>query len=264
MTAVAERSARQHGLAAAVDGALLVGGRNLKLFRNPASLLGMTVFPLIFFLGFNLLLTRTFDRLGIDAAQFLLPTIVVQAMFFAAMSSAFYVASDRTSGLIGRLRTLPIHPASTVLGRLAADVVRSVVSIAVLLVAATLLGFRFRAGAIAAVGFVLLALLFAVALASGFDAWVLAAPDPTAVTQVMSVPYLPLLMLSTGFAPVGGFPGWLQPFVRWQPVTLTIDALRALAQGGATAVPVLRAVVVLVLLLVVFTTLAARAFRRVA
>jgi len=255
--------ARQRGARAAVHGGRLVLDRNLKLFRNPASMAGMILFPLIFFLGFNLIMTRTLDRIGIEAAQFLMPTVVVQAMFFTAMSSAFYTAADRTSGLIGRLRTLPLHPAATILGRLGADVARSLVSIAVLVVAASILGFRFEAGPVAAVGFVLVALLFSVTLAAGFGGWVLGAADPTAVTQVMSVPYLPLLMLSTGFAPVEGFPGWLHPFVRWQPVSLTIDALRALADGGATTVALLRALAVLAVLLTVFVVLASRAFRRV-
>jgi ABC-2 type transport system permease protein len=254
----------QRGLGAAIRDSSLIYGRNVKLFRNPASMLGMTVFPLIFLLGFTLVLTRSLDRIGIDAAPFLTPTVVVQAMFFAAMSSAFYLAQDRTTGLVGRLRTLPIHPAAPVLGRLAADVTRSAISLTVLVACASVLGFRFRAGPVAAAGFVLVGLLFSLAVAAGYVAWVLAASDPTAATQVMSVPYLPLLMLSTGFAAVEGFPGWLQPFVRWQPVSLTVDALRVLAEGGPTAMPVAKATVVLGTVVVVFVTVATRSFRRLA
>jgi len=252
----------ERGWRAALDHGGLVLGRNLKLFRNPASAVGMTLFPLLFLLGFTMILTRSLDGVGIDAAQFLPPTVVVQAMFFAAMSTAFYLAADRTSGLIGRLRTLPIHRSAPIVGRLGADACRSLISMATLLVAATIIGFRFQAGPIAAVGFVLVALLFSLTASALFDAWVLAAGDPTAATQVMAVPYLPLLMLSKGFAGVEGFPGWLQPFVRWQPISLTVDALRALAEGGPTATPVLKAVGVLSVLFVALIAVATRAFRR--
>lgn len=258
MTAI--RSER--GLRSAVADSRLVLGRNLKLFRNPASAVGMTMFPLLFLLGFTLVLTRSFDAIGIDAAQFLPPTVVVQAMFFVAMSSAFYLAADRTSGLIGRLRTLPIHRSATIVGRLAADGCRGVVSITCLVVVASILGFRFEAGPVAAAGFVLVSLLFAVTASASFGAWALAAKDPTAAVQMMGVPYLPLLMLSKGFAAVEGFPGWLQPFVRWQPISLTIDALRALADGGPTVAPVAKAVVVLLLIFAVMVTVGTRAFRR--
>jgi ABC-2 type transport system permease protein len=76
------------------------------------------------------------------------------------------------------------------------------------------------------------------------------------------LPYLPLLMLSTGFVPLEGFPGWIQPVVQWQPVSLTVDALRALSSGGPTAQPVARAVAALTVLLVGFGVLSTRAFRR--
>ena len=47
-------------------------------------------------------------------------------------------------------------------------------------------------------------------------------------------------MLSAGFAPIENFPDWLEPIVRNQPVTVTIDALRALAGDGdiSSTVPV--------------------------
>ena len=59
------------------------------------------------------------------------------------------------------------------------------------------------------------------------------ASSPEGAVSLASIPYLPLLMLSSGFVPVEDFPGWLQPFVEYQPVTATIDALRALAGDGS-------------------------------
>jgi hypothetical protein len=43
----------------------------------------------------------------------------------------------------------------------------------------------------------------------------------------------PLVFASSAFVPVGSMPGWLQPFARNQPVSITIAAMRKLLLGGA-------------------------------
>jgi ABC-2 type transport system permease protein len=241
----------------------LIMGRNLSLItRNPASIGSILVFPLIFLFGFFAVLSRSVEQLGIDYQQYLPPVIVVQAMFFTGISSAFFLADDRATGMLERLRAMPLHRAAVVLGRVGADGARSLVSMAVVLLAGTTLGFRFEAGAGAALGFVALALLFSITVATGCAIVGLTAPSAEAASSMLFLPYLPLLMLSTGFVPLEGLPGWIQPFVEWQPVSLTVDALRALAAGGPTATPVLQAVAMLVALFVVFAAFAARAFRR--
>jgi ABC-2 type transport system permease protein len=253
----------ERGLAALVRDGGRVAGRNLRRYRrSPASVASAVVFPLIFFFGFLSVLRRSLEALGVDYAQYLPPAVVVQAMFFTAISSAFFLADDRQRGLLERCRSLPISRWAPLVGRVEADLTRSALSITVLVLAASLAGFRFEAGLVPAVGFFGVALLFTLAAAAACSLVGLAAPSPEAANSMLFLPYLPLLMLSTAFVPAVGFPGWLQPFVRWQPVSLTADALRALSSGGPTAAPVVRAVVVLSALAVVFGALGARAYRR--
>lgn len=244
------------------DGALLAGRNLQRVARNRASIVSIAVMPLIFLFGFSAVLGRSLEAFGVDDAQYLPPVIVLQAMFFTGIASAFFLADDRTSGMIERCRSLPIHPWSVLLGRLGADGVRALVSMTVVLIASTLLGFRFSPGVAAAAGFVALTLLFAVTVAGGCSIVGLSARSSEAAASTLSLPYLPLLMLSTGFVPLEGFPGWIQPVVQWQPVSLTVDALRALSSGGPTAQPVARAVAALTVLLVGFGVLSTRAFRR--
>jgi len=216
----------------------MVAERNLRIMvRSPSSVLGAVLFPLIFLFGFFGVLGRSMDARGLDYAQYLPPVIVIQAMFFTAIASAFFLADDRARGMFDRYRSLPIARGAILGGRAAADTVRASASLAVVVGGGTVLGFRFEPGPIGAVGFAGLALLAALTLAAGCGIIGLIAPSPEAATSMLFLPYLPLLMLSTGFVPVEGFPGWLQPFVAWQPISLTVDALRAIAQGGPTAVP---------------------------
>jgi len=53
--------------------------------------------------------------------------------------------------------------------------------------------------------------------------------NPEAMTPLLILPPLIFGLLSTGIQPVQQFPRWIQPFVRDQPISQFVDALRALA-----------------------------------
>lgn len=240
-----------------------LGGRAVRAWtRNPASLMGAVVFPLVFFLLFNLVMRKVMTARGFDYAQLLPPTVIVQAMFFTAMSSAYYVAADRLSGMTQRLRSMPIHRAAPIMARSLGDVSRASISVVVLIAVGLAAGMRFRAGIPAIAGFVAVALVFGAVTALAMGLIGFRAPSAEAAASIASIPYLPLVMLSNGFAPVGDFPGWLQGFVEHQPVTRTIDLLRALSSGGPTMEPFVWWVGWMVVLASAFTVLAARAFGR--
>jgi len=81
----------------------------------------------------------------------------------------------------------------------------------------------------------------------------------------------PLVFASSAFVPVGSMPKWLQAWAKVNPVTITVDALRALClggqkahalQGGSTATFVLETLAWLTGILLVFVPLAVRRYRR--
>lgn len=241
----------------------LLGARAVtRSRRNPATIAGAVFFPLLFFLLFNVVMRRVMDARAFDYRQLLPPTIVAQAMLFCGMSSAYYVADDRVTGFIGRVRSLPVHRAAPIVGRAVGDLTRALLSLVVVVAVGVVAGMGFEAGVPGALGFVLLALAFALVVSLGMGLLGYTASAPQAAASVASIPYLPLLMLSSGFVPVDDFPDWLEPVVRWQPVTCTIDALRALTGEGAIGAPLARSAAWLVGLGLAFAVLGARAFRR--
>lgn len=203
------------------------------------------------------------EQRGVDYVQWLPPIVVLQSMLFVAMSSADAIAADVQQGMFNRFRTMPLGRLAPVVGRLGADLCRALVACGAAIGTAAAFGFRFEAGAGAAAGFVALAVAFALCLSVGCVALGLAVGNPEHTASAMLVPQLLLTMLSTGFTPVTGFPGWIRPFVRDQPVSQAADALRALASGGQTARPVLITAAWLVALLAVFAWLAGRTLGRV-
>jgi ABC-2 type transport system permease protein len=241
----------------------ILGERSIRHWtRNPASIAGAVAFPLLFFTLFNLVMRKLMRARGFDYAQLLPATVVVQAMFFTAMSAAYYIAADRHAGMLARLRSLPIAPFAPVLGRSIGDVSRASVSVVILTVVGIVAGMRFDGGIGGAAVFLLAPLLFVLVVAMWMGLIGLIAPSPDAAVSIASIPYLPLLMLSTGFAPVDDFPGWLEPFVRHQPVTLTIDVLRAGASGGLERDRWVPWLIWMIVLGVAAAIVAGRAFRR--
>ncbi|MEV0006385.1 ABC transporter permease [Micromonospora sp. NPDC050980] len=239
----------------------VLAARNLRQARAGRSIGLTVVFPLTFFAGFMVVFHRLMSDYGIAYEQFLPPAIVVQTTVLVAMSACYMVAGDARSGLIARYRTLPMGAAVVPAARLVVDAARAAVAVAVILVAAVVVGFRFTAGAAGAVGFVLLAVGFAVVLAAGCAALGLGARDPEHVYSALTLPYLVLTTVSTAFVPVDAFPGWLQPVVRVSPFSAQVDALRALSTEGADQ-RVWPALVWLLGLGLLFGFAAARSFRR--
>jgi oleandomycin transport system permease protein len=62
--------------------------------------------------------------------------------------------------------------------------------------------------------------------------------------------------------PTSTLPGWLQAWVKLNPVTDVMDAARGLMTGGATGGPVLHTLLWSAGVIAVFAPLAVRAYRR--
>jgi ABC-type polysaccharide/polyol phosphate export permease len=124
------------------------------------------------------------------------------------------------------------------------------------------IGFRFHAGVVAAAAAIGLALLIGVAF-SWINALVgLLVHDAETAGLAGLMPVIVLVFTSSTFVPVATMPGWLQAFAKINPVTVTVDALRALVLGGPTAEHVWQALAWITGLLVVTIPAAVLRYRR--
>jgi ABC-2 type transport system permease protein/oleandomycin transport system permease protein len=136
-------------------------------------------------------------------------------------------------------------------------------------------GFRFHAGFARLVLGVAVLLLFGFALSWIFAIIGLATRNAEA-TQAAAFPLMALLVFaSSGFVPVASMPGWLQPFARNQPVSVTIAAMRrlvlapmspqqydVLGMSGSTWSVVLKSLAWSAAIVAVFAPLAVAVYRR--
>ncbi|MEE3851326.1 ABC transporter permease [Gordonia sp. LSe1-13] len=251
---------------ALVADSLALTGRHLRLMaRRPASIMGGIVLPVIFAVLFLTVFGRVMERAGLDYPQYMMSAIVVQSAFFAAMSGSIWAAEDASSGMVERLRAMPIARPAPILSLLIGEVVRSVISCVVLVAVGYGFGFRFETGVLGVLGFFALVIVAAAAiclpyLVLGFR---LAAPEPA--QAIGGVIYFPMLLVSTLFVPKEAYPGWLQPIVEYQPLSCITEALRAVSTDGFTDVPATVGIALLWMAgsLVVFGLLAPRVFGKV-
>ena len=136
------------------------------------------------------------------------------------------------------------------------------ISGAVAVVAATaaayVFGFRMAGGLVYAMAFVVLALTLTLALSLGADAIGTRVKRSEASSQLLLLPQLLLVLLSTGMAPLDSFPEWLHPFVRYQPVSQVTETLRGFATGDVVVGNLAASLAWCVGLLVVFGAIAVR------
>jgi oleandomycin transport system permease protein len=248
---------------ASIRHALTLAWRSLVQIRhNPLELLDLSLQPLMFVLLFAYVFGGALSGSPKAFLQFGLAGIITQNALFLSMNTAVALNTDITKGVFDRFRSLPIARSAPLAGRIAADVVRQVWSVAILLGVGMLLGFRIEtsvAGALGAVGVLL-------AFSLGF-AWLpvligMLVNEPEKVQVFGFTVIFPLTFASSAFVPMATMPGWMQAWVKVNPVTLLTDALRGLMVGGSVARPTLEALAWAAAIAVVFAPLALRAFRR--
>ncbi|UGT39776.1 ABC transporter permease [Nocardia yamanashiensis] len=209
-------------------------GRIVWVMATKGELIVAVITPLVFTLGFYLPLKYVMAFKGVNYAQFVMPIIVLQTMSFTMMSNAQLSAFEAMTGLNTRMQTMPIGKLVPLMSRLSAGLVRSVVSLIAALGWGHLIGFRFHAGWGQAILFCGFALVVGTALSIGADALGSITKSPESLSQALTLPTLIFGMLSCGFVPESGFPAWIRPFVRNQPISQLSYAMRDMAADGVT------------------------------
>jgi ABC-2 type transport system permease protein/oleandomycin transport system permease protein len=247
-----------------VSDTLVMTRRNLLVWlRVPAYIVFTVVQPVIFVLLFRYVFGGAI-RVGNPGGyvNFLMPGIIGQTAAFATFATAIALAQEVKQGVIDRLRSLPMARSAVLVGRLVADGVRMLVTILVIVGVGYAVGFRFQNGVLGAIGMILLAEAFGVTIACVSAFVGLAIKDEEAVQAFGLIWLFPLTFVSSAFVPIATMPDWMQAFANNQPVTLVINAMRSMALGGPLFPVLWEAILWLVGILVVFSPLAVRAYRR--
>lgn len=247
----------------ALTNTLTIARRNLLHIKtNPEQLVEMTIQPFMFLALFVYVFGGAIEGSSREYLQFALPGILVQSIAFTPFTTALGLNVDFQRGLIDRFRSLPIARSAVISGRIAADSVRIVWSILIITGFGVALGFRFGGGAIGALGALVIVTAFGLTMCWPMAFIGITSRTTESVNTWGFMIILPLTFASSAFADPATMPGWLQAFVKVNPVTHVIDATRGLMLGGPIAEPVIDAVIWMAIITAVFAPLAIARYRR--
>ncbi len=247
-----------------VADAITIAWRNLlNIRRNPQLLVFATIQPIIFVLMFRYVFGGAIKVTGVaHYVDYLMPGIFVQTVVFGALTTGVGLADDLQKGLIERFRSLPMARSAVLVGRTLADLVRNIFVVVLMCVMGFIVGWHIHTNAVALLAGVGLVIAFAYSLSWVFAIVGMAAPDGE-TAQAASFPLLaPLVFASSAFVGVNTMPGWMQAFAKHQPVSIVVDAVRALTFGGPTTSYVLQAIAWIAGIIAVCAPLAVARYRK--
>jgi ABC-2 type transport system permease protein/oleandomycin transport system permease protein len=260
--ALATRGSARIPFAAVRDTKAVVQRNLIHYIRVPQLLVFSTIQPIIFVLMFRFVFGGSIDTGPIPYVDYLMPGIFLQTVVFGSLATAVGLATDLKSGLMERFHALPMWTPAVLAGRTIADLTRNVFVVILMMVVGFLVGWRIHTNALGVLAGTGLLLLFGYAMSWIFATVGLWVKDPE-TAQAAAFPVLaPLVFASAAFVPVANMPGWLQPWARNQPVSVTADAVRALTVGGPTGSLVLKSILWSVAILAVFAPIAVRLYRK--
>ncbi|HYX84872.1 MAG TPA: ABC transporter permease [Gaiellales bacterium] len=266
-TAAAARSGRRTrgGVTGAVSDTLALAGRGLLTYRRvPQLLVFSTIQPVVFVLLFRYVFGGAISVPGIDYVDYLMPGIFAQTVVFGAMTTSVGLATDMSSGLIERFRSLPMASSAVLGGRTLADLTRNVFVVILMTAVGYAVGFRIHAGVPRFLGGLVLILLFGYSLSWIFATVGISVGNPE-TAQAAAFPVMaPLVFASSAFVPVSTMPDWLQVFAEHQPVSVTVSAVRALTLGTPATSDVIQSLLWIAGILAVFIPLSVSRYRRAA
>jgi ABC transporter DrrB family efflux protein len=249
--------------AVAVGDIAAITKRNLlRIMRTPQLLTFSTIQPVMFVLLFRYVFGGAIPIPGIRYVDYLMPGIFVQTTLFGGGSTAVGLAEDLKGGIIDRFRSLPMARSAVLAGRTIADLARNVLVVVLMTTVGVAVGFRFHGGFIPGLVGLLLVLAFGYAFSWVYASVGLLVKDPETAQVAGFIPIFPLVFASSAFVPVRTLPGWLQAFANVQPVSVTVNAVRALTQGGPVFHWLWQSVLWTVGLIVVFIPVAVARYRK--
>jgi ABC-2 type transport system ATP-binding protein len=241
-----------------------VAKRNLlRIVRNPRLLVISAVQPALLLVLFRYVLGGAIHIPGRSYVDYIVPAVFIEAVMIGGMATAIGLADDLRSGIIDRFRSLPMTRSAVLAGRTLADLARSVFALALMVGLGLLVGFSFHASIGAIVAGLLLVIFFGYCFSWIYATIGLVTKDPETAQVAGILPFFILVFASSAIVPVATMPGWLQPFARNQPVSVTINAVRALLQGEPTHHWVWQSLAWSLGILVVFFTIAVSLYRNV-
>jgi len=234
----------------------------MKMRRNPEQMFDVVIQPLLF----TAMFAYIFGGAVSGNVQAYLPVIITgvlaQTALTACMAAGTQLREDMDKGVFDRFRSLPISRIAPLAGPAVADLLRYAIAATLTILTGVLMGYRPGGGILGvAAGWLL------VVIAGWSMSWIFTwlgtvLKSSQAVQGIGMMIMFPLTFLSDAFVPLKTLPGWLEAFVRVNPVHLVIAATRDLMNHGSFTLSVVWALLGCGAVVAIFLPLAVRSYSR--
>ncbi len=251
------------GLSQSVRHSLTMAHRTLlKIRRTPEQLADVTFQPIVFTLMFTYIFGGAIAGNVSSYLPLIIPGLLVMTVITTSIQTGVQLREDMDTGVFNRFKALPIARIAPLAGALLADTVRYFIATTLTIAMGYLMGYRPHAG----FGDVVLAGLLVIASAWAMS-WIFAffgviARTASSVQGISMIILFPLTFLSNALVPSQTMPHWLQIFVKINPISHLVTAIRDLANTGSVnsnlAISLLGAAIVVL----IFAPLTVRAYMR--
>ncbi|HVU78321.1 MAG TPA: ABC transporter permease [Gaiellaceae bacterium] len=261
--AVAERTRPYSTVAETASQTLSMAWRALKkMRRNPEQFFDVTIQPLLFTAMFAYVFGGAISG---DVQRYLplmIPGIVAQTVLTTCMATGVQMREDMEKGVFDRFKSLPIARIAPLAGPMVADVVRYLIAGGLTFATGMAMGYRPHGGVAGVAAAIVLAIFTGWSMAWIFT-WIGTIARSARAVQGFSMMLLfPLTFLSNAFVPEKTLPGWLQAFVKVNPVSHLVSATRDLANDGAITGQVGWTLLAGLVVILIFAPLSVRSYKR--
>jgi ABC-2 type transport system permease protein len=207
----------------------------LKIKHEPKQLTDVIAIPVVFTVLFTYIFGGAIGGTPGHYLTTLLPGTLVMGITACTMYGGARLAQDVNTGVFDRFRSLAVWRGALVLGGLIGDAGRYLLAAAIVVILGVIIGYRPDGGAPGVIAAVALVIAFGLCLSWLFAAVALLVREPATVMSVGLVVTMPPTFASNIFVQPRTMPGWLQAFVRVNPISHVADATRDLMNntGGA-------------------------------
>lgn len=232
----------------------------LKSIRSPDTLLLNITIPIMTMLVFVYVFGGAMHVGNTSYINYIFPGVLLLCIGQSGSATALSVSTDVKKGIIDRFRSMPIARSSVLTGHVLEAMVRTIVTVMMILVIALLVGFKSSAGIVGWLATFGLLLLFTLTITWISVVFALAVNSPEGAGSFTMFVML-FSYLSSGFVPSETMPKVLRIFAEKQPMTPIIESVRALLLDTTLGNNLLYAILWCIGLLIVAYILAVRMYK---
>ncbi|HJE59327.1 MAG TPA: ABC transporter permease [Nocardiopsis listeri] len=233
-----------------------------KMRRNPEQFSDVSVQPIMFTAMFAYIFGGAISGDVAGYLPIMVPGILAMTCLTACMATGVQLREDMDSGVFDRFKSLPVARVAPLAGPMVADLVRYGIAATLTFAVGILMGYQPGGGVAGVLGAIALVVITGWSLSWAFTFVGTIARSAQSVQGISMMILFPLTFLSNAFVPVDTLPGWLAAFVKINPISHVVSAVRDLANEGTVTAEVGWALIGCVLVIAVFAPLSVRSYQR--